>query len=462
MNPSSAIICALCAFSAYAGGFSHTLQGNKPWTGKPFLDDPQEFQFAVVADRTGGERPGYFKEAMAKLNLLRPEFVMSVGDLINGGGDSEAGLRRQWKELRGFVESLDMPFFYVVGNHDIWTGITGMTPARQRSIDIWKENFGTNTYYSFTYKGCLFVCLDSMDAHDYYPARNPLSDAQLEWAADVFEKNKDARWRFIFMHKPLDWTSDSWLRFERRINAYDYTVFCGDWHNHIKATRHGKTYYALGTTGGGMNGTMRDDLRSGSMDAITWVTMTKKGPVVSHLALSGIHGDEIQRCATTQGWVEAPLDYPSHRAENPAKYRGEKNTALIPADVMEGPGYDWHFLHARKLRQGLMTKLKYEKMPPGDRKVVLLGDETASACRSEYPKDKIFDLGFKGDRIQNVLWRVIEGELDHFDPAVVVVSVGRHNAGENTKEEVARALEKLVSYVKEHAPHAEVVLKDVQ
>jgi hypothetical protein len=222
--------------------------------------------------------------------------------------------------------------------------------------------------------------------------------------------------------------------------------------------RHGKNYYALGTTGGGI-GTTRDDLRSGTMDAITWVTMTKNGPVIANIALSGIHGDDIQRCATTKGWVEAPLDYPSHRAENMAKYKNEKNTALIPVDVMEGPGYDWHFLHARKLRQALMTKLKYEKMPEGDRKVVLLGDETASSYAKDYPKDKIFDLGFKGDKIQNVLWRVIEGELDNFDPVIVVISAGKHNRGENSNEEIAEGLKKLEAYARVYAPNAEIIVK---
>ena len=28
----------------------------KPFTDKPILNDPQEFKFAVVPDRTGGER----------------------------------------------------------------------------------------------------------------------------------------------------------------------------------------------------------------------------------------------------------------------------------------------------------------------------------------------------------------------------------------------------------------------
>ena len=166
-----ALTVCLCACSVRAG-FSHCLSGAKPWTDKPFLDDPQEFHFAVMADRTGGERKGYFEKAIAGLNLLRPSFVMSVGDLIQGGAD-ERMLRRQWGELKGFIARLDMPFFYVVGNHDIQTGFSGMTPARQLSIDLWKENFGTNTYYNFMYEGCHFVCLNSMDDHDYYPPRTP-------------------------------------------------------------------------------------------------------------------------------------------------------------------------------------------------------------------------------------------------------------------------------------------------
>ncbi len=271
-----------------AADFQHELSGVKPWTSEQFLDDPQEFHFAVIPDRTGGERKGFFGKAMDSLNLLRPEFVMSVGDLVDGGGVPEPVLRAQWSELESFIARLQMPFFYVVGNHDIWTGFSGMTPARETSIKLWKKLHGHNTYYSFMYNGCLFVCLNSMETANYFPPREALSESQLEWAAQQFEKHPEARWRFIFMHKPLDWTSDRWLKFERRILKYDYTVFCGDWHNHCKAVRNGKNYYMIGTAGGTFDrGVTRDDLRYGIMDSVTWVTMTKKGPVVANLGAFG-------------------------------------------------------------------------------------------------------------------------------------------------------------------------------
>jgi hypothetical protein len=52
---------------------------------------PGDFQFAVVSDRTGGHRARVFSRAVEQLNLLQPEFVVSVGDLIEGYSNDRAG-----------------------------------------------------------------------------------------------------------------------------------------------------------------------------------------------------------------------------------------------------------------------------------------------------------------------------------------------------------------------------------
>jgi hypothetical protein len=196
------------------------------------------------------------------------------------------------------------------------------------------------------------------------------------------------------------------------------------------------------------------------MDSVTWVTVTKKGPVVSNIALSGIYGDTICTCATTQGWIEAPLDYPSHLSEPPAKYKDETNSALIPAEVMKGPGYDWHFRHAVILRQGKVYDRKLQRFSAGKKRVVLLGDETASALAAEFGRDwQIFDMGFAGDKIENVLWRVIQNELFGYEPDEIVISVGRHNRVANTPEEIVAGLKNLAAYVRERAPEAKVTVR---
>lgn len=90
-----------------------------PWTHLQFNNNPAHFQFIIVADRYGGCRPGIFAGAIDKINLLQPEFVMCVGDLISGQTESEIELDKQWIEFDGIVDRLEMPFFYLPGNHDI-------------------------------------------------------------------------------------------------------------------------------------------------------------------------------------------------------------------------------------------------------------------------------------------------------------------------------------------------------
>src|SRR5581483_5504298 len=68
-----------------------------PWNTLKLNNESSDFQFAFVSDRTGGHRAGIFSRAVEQLNLLQPEFVVSVGDLIEGGSaDSSQG---QWKEF---------------------------------------------------------------------------------------------------------------------------------------------------------------------------------------------------------------------------------------------------------------------------------------------------------------------------------------------------------------------------
>jgi len=128
-----------------------------PWTHLNLYNDPNNFQFAIVSDRTGEHRPGVFADAVQKLNLLKPEFVMSIGDLIEGDieGDieDENELDRQWNEFDGLVNKLQMSFFYVPGNHDI----TNEVMAKK-----WRQRLG-RSYYHFVYRNVLFLCLNTED-----------------------------------------------------------------------------------------------------------------------------------------------------------------------------------------------------------------------------------------------------------------------------------------------------------
>ena len=249
----------------------------KPWTDEDFLNSADEFQFVIVADRTGGNRYGIFAEAMKKVNLLRPEFVMSVGDLVDGYTTDADYLDAQWREFVDIIAELQMPFFYVPGNHDI---------SNEWMIGEWKRRFG-RTYYHFIYRGVLFLCLNTEN-----PLQNSISDEQVEYFKEVLKANPKSRWTLVFMHRPLwDYRDKAgYEKIEELLADRKYTVFSGHHHNYLKAERNGRVHYVLGTTGGG------SELRGaefGEFDHIMWVTMTNEGPQVVNLALEGILNDAI-------------------------------------------------------------------------------------------------------------------------------------------------------------------------
>ncbi|MDH4239288.1 MAG: metallophosphoesterase, partial [Phycisphaerae bacterium] len=116
--------------------------GANPWTHLNLYNNPDNFQFAIVADRTGGSRPGVFADAVEKLNLLMPEFVLSIGDLIEGYTHDDTELNSQWDEFDSIVNKLQMPFFYVPGNHDI---------SNAAMAGKWQQRLGSS-YYHFVYR----------------------------------------------------------------------------------------------------------------------------------------------------------------------------------------------------------------------------------------------------------------------------------------------------------------------
>src|SRR5260370_31625037 len=95
------------------------IENRNPWTHLRLNNAPESFHFVVVSDRTGGNRGRIFSQAMEQINLLQPTFVISVGDLIQGYSKDAEILARQWKELQSYTSKLQMPFFFVSGNHDM-------------------------------------------------------------------------------------------------------------------------------------------------------------------------------------------------------------------------------------------------------------------------------------------------------------------------------------------------------
>lgn len=256
-----------------------TAQRN-PWTHLNINPDKDQFQFAVVSDRTGGHRANVFSKAVHQLNLLQPEFVMSVGDLIEGYTQKPEDMVKQWDEFDSYVKKLEMPFFYVPGNHDL---------TNSKMIEYWGGRYGKSQYH-FVYRNTLFISVNSEDGK-----ASMVTPAQSAAIAKALDENKSVRWTLLFVHKPLwsekDPEANGWLAVEKALAGRKYTVFCGHVHRYQKYVRNGMNYYQLATTGGGSK--LRGS-EYGEFDAITWITMRPDGPLIANILMDGILPENLR------------------------------------------------------------------------------------------------------------------------------------------------------------------------
>lgn len=246
-------------------------------TDKPHNDAQGTFRFAIMSDRTGGMLPGVFEKGADKVNLMQPEFVLSVGDLVDGYTTDPAVWNAQWDEFEAIVNRLDMRFYYVPGNHDISNPLLDA---------VWRERHGS-PWYTFRHQDVLFVALHTEDRPGGGIGAQQLADIRA-----ALEANRDVRWTLLFMHRPLWNYGDQagYEHIEAALGDRPYTLFSGHHHHYLYSKHKGRDHYVLATTGGGSH--LRG-VEFGEFEHITWVTMTDAGPQVAHLALDGIHDKHI-------------------------------------------------------------------------------------------------------------------------------------------------------------------------
>ena len=266
--------------------------GPKPYTHLNVNNALDSFQFAIIGDLTGGMRPGVLEDATAKLNLLQPEFVMCIGDLVEGNADTEAELDAQWDEFNAIIAPLTMPFFRVPGNHDVSNSDSGK--------QVWKRRHGP-LFYHFVYREILFLCLNSDD-----DALAHFGEEQLLYVEKTLAEYANVKWTLLFFHKPV-WNQSresGWERIESALAERPYTVFAGHTHEYLKYDRKGRDYFVLGTTGGGQAHAGRV---AGEFDHIVWVTFRDGAPTFANLMLDGIADKDI-RTDTTARLLAPALD----------------------------------------------------------------------------------------------------------------------------------------------------------
>jgi lysophospholipase L1-like esterase len=118
-------------------------------------------------------------------------------------------------------------------------------------------------------------------------------------------------------------------------------------------------------------------------------------------------------------------------------------------------------LHQEKLREAENNKVDF----------VMIGDSITHSW-SKYPGvfegSNLLNLGFPGDRTQNVLWRIENGAFDGISPKLVTLMIGTNNMHDTKKaypadkpEDIFTGIKAIVTEVRTRLPKSKLVIFSV-
>lgn len=132
------------------------------------------FSFAVIGDNRDGR--DVYRRLLTRLNQANPAFVINGGDLVSSGTAAEYG------EFLKDSAILTVPYFTVLGNHDI-----------QHDGRGFYNSLLAPNYYDFVWGNCQFLVLDNADGG--------MDEVQLKWLENKL-RNRTTKHVFLVMHRP--------------------------------------------------------------------------------------------------------------------------------------------------------------------------------------------------------------------------------------------------------------------
>jgi len=145
----------------------------------------------------------------------------------------------------------------------------------------------------------------------------------------------------------------------------------------------------------------------------------------------------------------------------------ESVTGEKPATIMPVPSKLKKFMPKRH-------NAKLAEAKKGDFDLVMIGDsithnwESQKNYKTAFADCKMLNLGFAGDRTQNVLWRIENGALDGISPKLVTLMIGTNHAHDPRKgftpdkaEDVFTGIKAIVAELRTRLPESKLIVFSV-
>lgn len=154
-----------------------------------------DFRFAILGDRTGGAQSGVFEQALTDALASHPDFVITVGDAIEGGDDTRTDA--EWHAVITSIEqrAMHVPVFFTPGNHDVWS---------ESSARAYERYTRRPLHYSFDYGQAHFTVLDNSETEQF-------SAAELAYLEKDLSEHSNQPLKFVLSHRP-SWILQALLR----------------------------------------------------------------------------------------------------------------------------------------------------------------------------------------------------------------------------------------------------------
>jgi UDP-2,3-diacylglucosamine pyrophosphatase LpxH len=205
--------------------------------------------FAILGDRTGEVQAGVFEQVWKEVDAAKPEFVVTVGDTIQGLHDQTA--EAEWRDVERILlpHKKKHPLYLTPGNHDVWS------PLSER---LFREHAGHPVHYSFDRGPVHFTVLDNSRG-------DQLAAEEIAFLEADLKEHAAAPAKFVVMHRP------SWL-FQVALKNPNFPL-------HQLATKYGVQWVIAGHV---------HQMMYGELEGVRYLSMPSAG---GHLRNSGQYDD---------------------------------------------------------------------------------------------------------------------------------------------------------------------------
>lgn len=169
----------------------------------------ESFRFAFLTDihvqPEKNAREG-FQAAIGKVNELKPDFVITGGDLIMDAlGVSYERSDSLYDIYNEMIKGFGMPAYHTIGNHEIygWYERSGADPGHPEfGKKMFEARIGKR-YQVFEHGGWKFFILDSVEDNGEGGYKGGIDEGQLQWIEAELSRTDKAQPLAISVHIPL-------------------------------------------------------------------------------------------------------------------------------------------------------------------------------------------------------------------------------------------------------------------